>query len=83
MSVHQPHSESGTLSGTQTHQHCVKLILNKIHQLKRKKKEKKMAQKPILPFMEGLKIPHVFLGVMKSLFGLDLYGDKKNNGGKM
>lgn len=42
-----------------------------------------MAQKPILLFMEGLKIPHVFLGVMKSLFGLNLYGDEKNNGGKM
>lgn len=47
------------------------------------KERKKLAQKPILPFMEGLKSPHVFLGVMKSLFGLDLYGDEKNNWGKM
>lgn len=47
------------------------------------KERKKLAQKPILPFMEGLKSPHVSLGIMKSLFGLDLYGDEKNNWGKM
>lgn len=41
-----------------------------------------MAQKPILLFMEGLKSPYVFLGVTKSLFGLDLYGDEKDKWGK-
>lgn len=41
VSVHQPHSESGTLPCTQTHQHCVKLILNKIHPVKKKERKKK------------------------------------------
>lgn len=45
-SVHQKHSESGTLSCIQTLQQCVNLILNKIHHVKKKKEKKKGPRNP-------------------------------------